>query len=351
MFNFNKDYLTNLYGLHDELTCLQMTFKDISLEKKYNETHKEKELTKSKDFYIFSLLTNIIITILTLYDNNYKLCISVYINSVNIIFQSILFALSFYITNFKLFLFAKYLRLIMEFIEKISTFVFPLKNYPLDIKVKVIYRSTFYINTCLLYYLDFNYITFTIIPCLSTIALIFVQISQNFPPNYLISEIILNIIIGIRIYLFKKSEIIQLKKSFFEFHKNDVFIEYIKDLVDVLKTKVISFRKNSEIIFMNKFSSIFFDNFNNSIVTEMIDDQILLKKRLSKKVLNNIQTNFISCLKLNEEFGEFHQGDTLNEILDKILKNEKYNCTKEFNKIGYFNLDNNGVISCNEIHF
>ena len=57
----------------------------------------------------------------------------------------------------------------------------------------------------------------------------------------------------------------------------------------------------------------------------MIDDQILLKKRLREKILNNIHNNFISRLKLNEEFGEFHQGDTLNEIFDKIFRNEKYN--------------------------
>ena len=354
MFNFNKDYLINLYGLSDELTGLQISFKNTFLENKYQESLKEKELQKSKYFYFISLITFIVSNLMTLQYNNYKLCIPVYIISVNFIFQSILFALSFYVTNFKIFLLFKYLRFIMEQFAKISLYLFPLENFTLDLKVKVIYKTVFYYNLVLLYYLDFNYLTFACIPCFPTISLIYMQIFQDFPQNYLLSEILFNILFGIIIYFFKKSETIEIKKSFFELHKNDVFIEYIKDLLDVLNTKVISFRKNCEIKLMNKFSSNFFDNLINSIVgvTEMIDNQILLKKGQNPtKVQNYIYTNFISCLILNEQFEEFNQGENLKEILDKIFKNEKYSCTKEFNKIDYFNLDNNGIISCNEIHF
>ena len=104
MFNFNKDYLINLYGLSDELTGLQISFKNTFLENKYQESLKEKELQKSKYFYFISLITFIVSNLMTLQYNNYKLCIPVYIISVNFIFQSILFALSFYVTNFKIFL-------------------------------------------------------------------------------------------------------------------------------------------------------------------------------------------------------------------------------------------------------
>ena len=353
MLNF-KEYLSNLYEMNGELGGIDLSFKDSYLEKTYAEYFEEKEWDRSKIFSAFSIFwyCNWIYTHLS--SNNYKLNMKTILTIITLLLEIFMGILSKFIIKKKLLFFSiKYLRFLMLYIALIVVILFPNPNLSLDLLLRNIYKSLVNINLMYLFYLDFSYIIISVLPLCNIGVLIYVQRTQNYEQFYLLSEMIGVIIFSLFTYVVKKSELIANKKFYFEYFKNEKFIDYIRQLIDVLTTNIISLKKDNKIIFLNKFAINYFNknfsnSFNNSKESEkLLQDNFTIDPVL--KLKNNIHLFFKSIIKnIVTDYKEAQEEKNLNETLVDIFKEEKY--TQNFIKIGFFNVEDFENSKCYEIY-
>ena len=190
-----KTYLTSLFGLNENFGGIKFSFKDVSVEKSYQEYHKSREIRKSKVFYVLSFTTSIFFVMMTLRANNFHGHITFYINLITMIIETILFILPFcIIENSNLIFIIKYTRYFLQCIAKIANIIFP-DNDRVNHNVKIIYRVLLFNTLSYFYFIDLDYITFALIPIINTSAIKCAQIYQNYDKYYLSTEIGLSICI------------------------------------------------------------------------------------------------------------------------------------------------------------
>ena len=258
-----RNYLANLFGVNENIGGIKYSFNDDSIEKSYQAHHRQIEKTKSKVFYVLSILSCIFFIMNTLLTNKFKIHITIYLNLIVMIIETMLFIISFYIkSNSNLFFIIKYTRYFFQCIAKIANIIFP-NNDEIDLKVKIIYRVLIFNSISYFYYIDLDKITFALIPSLNTMAIIYVQLYQNFEKYYLLAEILFSISLGIISFFYKKLELIQKKNFFFESYKKDKEIHYMKELIDNSNTNLIILKKDQEIKYMNKTALKFIKEINN----------------------------------------------------------------------------------------
>ena len=129
------------------------------------------------------------------------------------------------------------------------------------------------------------------------------------------------------------------KEIFLEYYKNHLYTEYIKQLIDVLNTMVISVKKN-EVLFMNKFAMKYFQKKETNEVepTKENDDFILNEKSKVSDIMNSFFKSLILKTPIATELTNFNdiiEGKSLDEIILQILSESNYT-SKNFNKLGYF---------------
>ena len=261
MLNFTTDYLTKLYGLSNEFQPFSMNFKDEVLETKYKEQFSVNEARKSKIFLVFAILMYIYTIYSNLSRNNYIPLPTTNFTYAALVLELVLFIISCYCDpKTKLFHIIKFIRFFLIYAIFSKEMAFPSTDLSLDMRIRSFYRCFFSIIGVYLLYIDFHSIIMILFSCFNLVLIIYIQLYQ-FERFYLLPEFIGALIIQPFLYFMKKKELQNEKENFFEFLKNNLYIDYIRQLVDVLHTKIISFKKDYEILFMNKFASNFFEKY------------------------------------------------------------------------------------------
>ena len=126
MFDF-INYLKNLFALNEN-NILKFSLNNDSIEKSYQANQGRLENTKSKVFYVLSILSCIYMYIMMkLLTNPFQEQITIYLNLIAMIFETILFILLFYIdSNSTLFSIIKNTRYFLQCIVRIANLIFPL---------------------------------------------------------------------------------------------------------------------------------------------------------------------------------------------------------------------------------
>ena len=347
MFNFNRDYLTKLYGLCFEFEGFSMNFKDKELEIMYVEQFTEKEIKKSRIFNVYVVLLYLYNIYNALSKNNYIPLKTTNFTYAALILEFIFFMIScYYGPKTKQFYINKIIRFFLIYAIMLKEITFPSTELTKEKNISNFYRCFMNILGIFLIFLDFNYFIMIIVPIINLLTIVYVQYTQEYEKYYLLPDFIGAIFYQSFFFLLKKNELYNEKIKFFEFQENNQYIEYIKQLVDVLCMKIISFKKNYEILFMNKFASSFFEKYISNSVQPIklsnTDKELLFddsKLKMSYH-LSKYMNDFFESLFIDSSYNEFNsekKGKNLHEILNEILLDDNYN--KEiFKRIGNFKI-------------
>ena len=191
-------------------------------------------------------------------------------------------------------------------------------------------------------YIDYNLIILILIPILNSLYILYNQYAFDFSPFYFSFEFVANILYSLFSFFYKKYDLINKKKIFFEGFKNEQYMEYINQLLNVLSTIVISV-KNKEVLFMNKFSINYFKKKKNFKIIEDIQEKEPLISYNSNNnneqpisihtYMNSFFASLILDLPFDNETLHFSQGKPLNEIISEISSSNIFESI-EFTKIG-----------------
>ena len=158
---------------------------------------------------------------------------------------------------------------------------------------------------------------------------------------YFLPEMIVNLIYFSATFLIKRYEFSTRKEIFFEFFKNENYIDYIQELINGFKTLVISINLK-EMLFINEVSLNYLkvNNFINQ--PEIVNSSSNLGLD-DENTINNIKDGvdeFLKSLILKTTFENnsivFNVGKTLNDIAQYLLKDDNFEI-KQFKRLGIFN--------------
>ena len=347
MNNCNKKYMTELLGFSYEVEGIEMDFKDKKLEENYRASNSEKEIQKSKLFCLLCCIAYILSIIYSLIINNFKPVISTYSHSICILVEIVLAKVSYlkknnYIIVKKL----KYIRFFFFYFDITILLLFP-ANFIQDMYLRYIYATMLYINLLYLFYLDFNVILVIIVSVLNSLLILIIQYKFSFPKYYFVPELVINFIYYFVTFLIKKYEFSTRKETFYEHYKNEQYIEYINQLIDVLNTMVISIKKK-DLLFMNNLAVNFFKviypineekkEVEYETVRNLLVDKYFIPSNIIKKLYS-----FFDTLSLNTPFDnnghQFDEGKTFSEVVSQIFSDEKFE-SRHFTRVGYFRVLN-----------
>ena len=341
----NKEYMSKLFKFSHEVEGTEMRFKDKVIDQNYFKSNIEEERKKAKIFCCYSLLLYFLIIIVNLVYNDYSPNRSMYTFIGGLILDLAVYKISDKcITNFNLQSYSKYLRFFSLYLIIAGVNLFPVNLA--DPETCTVSRGLLGLILCFnliyLYYLDFNAVIMIIIAILNCILIIFCQFKFGFPPFYLSFEFIGNILYYIPTFFFKRYELYNKKKIFFESFKNEQYIDYISQLINVLNTMVISV-KNKEVLFINNYAISYFVKKSNIEVKEEIQENNILLSHNSnnneEQSIHDYMNSFFGSLILENPYEnqtlKFNKGKLLNEVISKISSSEIED-SKEFSKIGYF---------------
>ena len=301
MFDF-INYLKNLFALNEN-NIVKFSLNNDSIEKSYQANQGRLENTKSKVFYVLSILSCIYMYIMMkLLTNPFQEQITIYLNLIAMIFETILFILLFYIdSNSTLFSIIKNTRYFLQCIVRIANLIFPLID-KIDFQTKMIYRVLIFNNLSYIYYIELGYISLASISSLNTMAIIYVQV-YDFEKYELLCEILFSFSFGIIIFFVKKSEFHSKIKSKFYILVIDDQILVRKSTVNLIKNVLIS------------------HNVHNYSIIEGFEDIDLLKLFIEDT------ENKIKCVFINENI-KFLKGVEIVKLVRRLVElniNKIYN--------------------------
>ena len=337
-----KEYLTKFFDFSEDLDGIEMKFKDDNLEENYIKSILLKENTKSYIFLIFCSLVYIFAVGSSIYVNDLCFNYTTYILICGWIIEVILAYLTkLHERQYRSIQILKYFRFIFLYLGILIALMFP-QSHPNPNSphyIRYIYCFLFIINVLYSYYLDYNVVFLLIIPILNGGFIIYCQYAFSYPKYYYAPEFIGNFVYFLVNYLIKKFDFLDKKEIFLEYYKNHLYTEYIKQLIDVLNTMVISVKKN-EVLFMNKFAMKYFQKKETNEVepTKENDDFILNEKSKVSDIMNSFFKSLILKTPIATELTNFNdiiEGKSLDEIILQILSESNYT-SKNINKLGYF---------------
>ena len=236
MFNLKTDYLTKLYGLSSKVDGIDFTFEDKQLEENYRKHFFQMELTKSKIFCIASISILAASLFGNLYKNHMIPIRNTYLCTAAILIEFILYILSSKcILNQPIFYFLKNVRYFISYVTLYEAVMFPfdVDVITLDVKIRSFYRILLFTMIIYMYYLDLNILVTILITISNTGVILFVQYKLGFGPNYLLTDIIATLYFNFFVFLIKKDELKNKKEVFFEYYKNSLYMDYIKEIFKV----------------------------------------------------------------------------------------------------------------------
>jgi signal transduction histidine kinase/CheY-like chemotaxis protein len=341
----HKNYLTNLLGFTDSDEIERCKFLEEELQSEFDQYKFTKQVTKSNSMTFFFNFPNIIIVCYSLYMNmkpirpTYCIVAGIILD----VFLSFVFRkFENSLTKLKWF---RYIRFFLFYFNLTLNWIFPVNNKEINV-YRFAYFGIFYVNFLHNYYLEFNYYLLIVITFLNSLVLVGAQYSRNLGDYFLLPEVATNIVYYYIYNLLKKSELESEKISFIKSYKNNNYIEYIQNLVNVLNTMIISI-KNEDILFMNDCALNYFKNNTLSKINRLerkntedsYENDILIndinKDQKPYKIHNKIN-EFLNSLILNSSSNyEFVLGLRFREIIHQICSENKLNSVN-FLKLGYF---------------
>ena len=343
----NKEYMSKLFKYSDETNDLDIEFEDKIIKEIYFNTNLGEERNKAKIFCCFSTIMYFSIIIANLVCNDYKVNRNLYSFIGGLIFDFVVYKLSDKsISSLSRQSFVKYFRFFsLYLILAIAiTFLVIIPNPSNCTIIRYLLGLMLFFNLIFLYYLEYNAVIMTIVTINNCIMIIIFQYKFDFPPFYLSFEFAGNIVYYILTLLFKRCELYNKKKIFFECFKNEQYLEYISQLMNALNTMIISV-KNKEVLFMNTYAISYITNKTNFKVNEEVKENY---KLIRNNPLNNLEqpnpiddhmNSYFASLILENPYDngtlQFKKGKLLNEIISKFSSNEIED-SKVFSKIGYF---------------
>ena len=144
-------------------------------------------------------------------------------------------------------------------------------------------------------------------------------------------------------FLVKRYEFSNRKETYFESYKNEHYVEYIKQLINVLNTMVFSVKNNEEVLFMNNLAMKSMNADKNEVRVGTRENLLAIPKILveeNKLIDYNIHVNsFFNSLTLisplEREFNQLEKGKTFFEIIAEIFSDQNFN-SRNFSRVGYF---------------
>ena len=337
-----KEYLTKIFNLSEDKEGIEMKFKDENLEENYIESILLKEKIKSKVFLIFCCLVYMSSVGSSLYVNKLSFNYTTYILIFSWISEIVLAIFTkLNEAQYVRIQILKYIRFSILYLGLIVALMLPEHNPDPSSPnyIRYIYCFLFIINVLYSYYLDYNVVILLIIPLINSGFILYCQFVFNFKEYYFAPEFIGNFVYFIVNYVIKKYDFSEKKEIFLEHYKNHIYTEFIKQLIDVLKTMVISVKKD-EVLFMNNFAIKFFEKKNEtSVVEHTMENDILNKKK--SEISNSINPFFKSLILKTPMMTELTnlkdivEGKSFYDISLQILS-ETNLTSKCFNRIGYF---------------
>ena len=341
----NKKYISKLFKFSDQVQGIEMSFEDKNIEGIFLISNWQNDTKKLKIFLLFNVIFYICAIAQNLIKNNYLLFNrSIYCLLGGLIFDLIVFKVSIKIQcSLKIYSLFKNFRFFIMYFNCYFQIMFPV-NQPDPNSCgmsRIVLAFIIFNNFLYLYYLDFNILILICIPILNSFLILYIEIAYTFPRLYFSFEFSLNFLYYIPSFFIKKNEFFNEKKKFFELYKNEQYIEYISQLINVLNTMIISVKKQ-EVLFMNNFAINYFKNKKNFRIRDEIKENESLISFLpddNSETIHSYMNSFFGSLILETPLEnpkiEFGQGKSLRDIISQILCSDEMD-SKEFTKIGFF---------------
>ena len=337
IYNLNKN-LTDLLGISYEVDLIDLSFTEIVLEESYRTSIFKDEMFKTKIFFFFFFNIYLIIYMVFSISSNI-----INLTSLWIIFgfaiDAILTIVIIYKKNYRVIrilnivrFFSLYLLFIVIF--AINSSLFSDENLFFFVNYFIIM-----IYLVLTYFLDYNMVIFIFVPILNSLLILYMKIKSNLTISLFLFFIVLVIAMSILIFILKKKESSEKRKSFFEnYKKSQIYIEYIDDLLDSMNKMVITL-SNKEVININKCALKYLERKLDYKSIENTLDNLILNHKSEHKNIKTFVDRFFESLKLyspipkNSVFQENEKD--LKKIIYGILINCNYT-SKKFTHLGKF---------------
>jgi signal transduction histidine kinase len=344
----HKNYLTNLLGFSTDNNKKEETISEEKMQKEFDQFKYEKQIVKSKSFTYFVCVPMIILAGLSIY-TNHKPIRPTYFLFVGISIDFLLYLVSkkyeSSLTRMKWF---RNIRFFLLFLNVSINWIFPVNPVEGNI-IRYTYCGIFYLNFLYNYFIEFNYIILIFIAVLNSVFLLSIQYSRNLGNWYLVPEVIINLVYYYAFSLLKKSELQFEKLSFIESYKNNNYINYIQNLVNVLNTMIISIA-NEDILFINDYALNYFTNnrhLKNPVLTYNTENRLNNEQHINlneddKEIYSGLYNQirrFLELLLLNSSNNDnYNKGEKFYEIVRKFSSENKLDSVN-FIKLGYFTHD------------
>ena len=343
MYYSNKNYMKKLFRFSEEFEGVEMNFKDENLEANFIVSNRSNDYQKSKIFCLLSSSAYISFSLISLIGNKFQFNRATLIYVLGLIIDYIMYLLSNLVhKNLKIHQGIRITRFIIFYVIFSIQVLFPLANVNLTDcnHFRFVYAFCWYMNLIYLYYLDFKLVMLLLVPIFNILILIFLPFYYDYPKDYFYTEIYRNIFYYFVTFLIKKQEFGNRKEKFLEFYKNEHYMEYIKQLINVLNTMVISLNRQ-EVLFMNNFAIDYFKNsftFSEKSEEDEVDIHFTNEKR-DKLDIKGILNLFFKSLILDTSFYNnlilLNEGNSLDEIIQLFFRGNNLN-SKHFIRIGFF---------------
>jgi signal transduction histidine kinase/CheY-like chemotaxis protein len=335
MYSKKSDYLNKLLDFSEEVEGVSMSFVDADIENFYVKENHKIDQGKSRS-YSFLVISGYIVGITMSIVMNSKLTRNTYLLLTCVIVDIIMSIISrFMLERYLIVRMIKKVRFILLFLSHMLSLMFPINNERNNM-IRHFYVFFAYTNVLFTYYVEFNYIMIILIPLLNSFLIVFVQYYQEFDKFYLLPEFLFNLFYYYAIFIIKKYEFLLNKKLFYEIYKNQQSINYIKQLIDVINTHVISINKE-EVLFMNNIAINFFEtnsssDENNLLFTEKENTEVIINTQ--KQVFNDQVFSFFKQLKIKSSNSviDVNKGESLLEILMNLFNENNY--SQNFTRLG-----------------
>jgi signal transduction histidine kinase len=347
MVSNHDDYLLKLLNFSQEVEGMDVRFVDKNIENFFTKVTYEDDMKKSKAFTILLnaiYLSGIIISVIV----NESLNRTTFIFSGLILLDLVLYIISQNIRNkYALYKVLKYIRFLIVFASSFLIVLFKVNPDKLSY-IRGLYMIFMAMSLLFTYFVEFSYFMIILIPCLNSIGIIVAGNLLNIDHMFLLPELIVNLVYYYAMFVTKKYEFLRNKKLFFESYKNEQYIKYIKQLINVINTHVICISKD-RVLFMNDLAKKLFQNCSDQLKTEQFinfkeNESIFRDEEINPDDILDRINLFFKHLKLNSSDSSSNTGNrkTLYDSLSEFFKDDEQ-LNQEFTRIGYFTNEQHSI--------
>jgi signal transduction histidine kinase len=338
MFSNYSDYLNRLLSFSEELNGIQLSFVDKDIESFYISENHKRDLAKSTSFSVFVIFCYILSIIFSIAINS-RPTRSTYVFIACLVIEMLLYLISRYMKdNIRIYRVIKSARFLLVFLTILLMLMFPVNNININY-IRAFYMYFSFMNVLFTYYVEFNYFMIIFIPALNSFLIIFVQYYQQFDNFFLLPEFLFNLFIYYAVFVIKKNDFLLNKKILYEVYKNQQYINYIKQVIDVINCHVICI-SIEEVLFMNDFSKKFFEINTISVSNQLFNEnknELISSIIIKNTTLNDQVFSFFKQLKMinSDSIIDKSKSQSLNDVIIDYFSQESIN-SNNFSRLGYF---------------